>query len=63
MKTRNHLEKYEENTRDFKDKRKKVSRAVFSYFDEQGIEYRKSFVAIPYTPENEFFKIAPIQIP
>jgi len=62
MKTRNHLEKYEDNKRDNNDRRKKVAWAVFSYIDENNIEFRKSFTAPAGTPEKDFWDIAPKQI-
>jgi hypothetical protein len=57
---RNKLEKFDSNRKDVKDRRKKVTWAVFSYIDEKtGYEYRKSFTAKPNTPETEMWKIAP----
>ena len=56
------LEKYEENKKDIFDNRKKYAYAVFSYQTKNGIEFRKSFQAKSFTPENEFFNIAPKQI-
>jgi hypothetical protein len=56
---RGSLEQYNEKRKDVKDKRKYVAWAVFSYFDEKGIEYRKSFTAKVLTSELEFFSIAP----
>jgi len=58
---RRSLVKYKDNTRDHKDRRKKIAYAVFSYFDSPygGIEYRKSFTAKPGTPEADFWEIAP----
>jgi hypothetical protein len=38
MKYRHKLERYEDNVRDIQDRRKKVSIAVFSYFDDNGIQ-------------------------
>lgn len=59
---RHQLETYNPETRDFKDRRRIVARAVFSYLDENGNEYRKSFTAQPNTPETEFWNIAPKSI-
>jgi hypothetical protein len=56
------LEKYIDKTRDIKDNRIKVARAVFSYISESGAEYRKSFVSVPFTSESKFWDIAPRQI-
>ena len=56
---RRYLEKYEPETKDVFDKRKKISLAVFSYFDELGNEYRKSFKSKPNEPEKNFWEIAP----
>ena len=56
------LVSYNENVRDIQDKRKKVSKAVFSYHDQNGVEYRKGFTAQPFTHENNFFSIAPLII-
>lgn len=57
---RNELEKYEENIRDIKDRRKKISRAVFSYIDvNTGEEYRRAFFSKPFTPEQYFWDVAP----
>lgn len=62
MKTRKQLEIYIDCKRDIMDKRRKVSFAVFSYIGDDGHEYRKSFTAPPFTPENDFFNLAPKQI-
>ena len=62
MKTliRQSLIKYEDNKRDNKDRRKKVSFAVFSYIDmDTNFEYRKAFTAPINTPELKFWDIAP----
>jgi len=59
---RHNLEKFNENTRDVKDKRKKVSYAVFSYISENGVEYRKLFTMPAFTHENKFFDVAPLII-
>ncbi len=61
MKTiiRKYLVSHEENVRSFKDKRVKVAKALFSYYDANGIEYRKGFEAKPYTTVDEFMEIAP----
>lgn len=56
---RKYLEKYDPNKRDNFDRRKKFAEAVFSYFTENGIEYRKKFQLPVNTPENEFWNIAP----
>ena len=56
---RNKLEKYHPDARDIQDNRKKISYAVFSYFDENNIEYRKKFIQPKNTPEMKFWDIAP----
>jgi hypothetical protein len=56
---RNFLEKYEANRRAIKDRRKRIAWAVFSYLDENNVEYRKAFEAPAGTPENDFWDIAP----
>jgi len=56
------LEKYDENKKDIFERRKKFAYAVFSYKTKTGIEFRKAFTAPSFTPENEFFKIAPEEI-
>ena len=58
--TRGSLEIYEESKRDPNDRRRRIAWAVFSYYDENGIEYRKSFKAPQMTPESEFWTIAPL---
>ncbi len=60
--TRHHLEKFEDNVRDNQDRRKKVTKAVFSYFAPNGDEYRRAFTAPPHTPEQEMWNLAPKQI-
>ena len=57
---RKYLEKYNPCTRDIQDQRKKISKAVFSYTDDNNNEYRKSFKDIPYKSEQYFWSIAPI---
>jgi hypothetical protein len=57
--TRGDLVRYIPYTKDPKDRRKRVSRAIFSYFDKDGIEYRKSFTAPHWTPESNFYHLAP----
>lgn len=57
--TRNHLEIYNPCQKDNNDRRKKITKAVFSYFDEQGIEYRRSFTASVNTPETDMWLLAP----
>ena len=58
--TRHQLKSYKAATRDYKnDARKKVAWAVFSYFDNEGNEYRKAFTAPALTHKNEFWNIAP----
>lgn len=57
--TRHSLVKYHENTRDINDRRRKIAKAVFSYYDKNGIEYRKSFTLPAFTHENKFWEIAP----
>jgi len=57
--TRHQLEIYDPDTRDYKDWHKKIARAVFSYFDKNGIECHKSFTAPQNTPECNFWHIAP----
>lgn len=59
---RHSLEIYNENKKDVFDNRKKFAEAIFSYFDENGNEYRKKFQLPAFTPENEFFNIAPKEI-
>jgi hypothetical protein len=56
---RHELETFDHSTTDFHDRRKKVARAVFSYKDPSGVEYRKAFTAPARTPETEFWNIAP----
>ena len=56
------MEKYEPCKKDPKDRRKKVSWAVFSYFNERGEEYRRAFTMSINTPEIAFFDIAPITL-
>jgi hypothetical protein len=57
--TRLHLEIYNPETRDINDRRRKISKAVFSYISENGDEFRKSFTDKPNTPELKFWDIAP----
>ena len=57
-----HLIKYDENKTDVNDNRKKYAQAVFSYQTYRGIEFRKSFQGPAFTPEKEFFRIAPMEI-
>jgi len=59
MLTRQYLEKYEPAKRFSTDRRQKRAWAVFSYFDENGHEYRRAFWADKNTPENDFWNIAP----
>jgi hypothetical protein len=55
------LVQYKPNIRDPKDSRKKISKAVFSYFDDKfGYEWRKSFTDTPNTPIEHFEAIAPL---
>lgn len=56
---RHHLEKYNPETRDIQDNRRKISKAVFSYLSETGEEHRKAFIDKPYTSEMIFWNIAP----
>jgi hypothetical protein len=56
------LVKFDENKKDIFDQRKKFAQAVFSYRDSKGNEYRRKFQAKSFTPENEFWKIAPLEI-
>ena len=56
---RGKLVKYFPKTRDLADRRRVISKAVFSYYDTNGIEYRKSFTGSPFTPENFFIETAP----
>lgn len=58
--TRKNLEQYHASIKSFNDRRKKVSMAVFSYEDENGVEYRKKFTALSNTPEQHFWEIAPL---
>jgi hypothetical protein len=57
--TRNHLEIYNPCQKDNNDRRKKITKAVFSYFDEQGVEYRRGFTAKPNTSEINMWLLAP----
>ena len=59
MKVRKFMEKYDPSKRDTKDLRKRHAWAVFSYVDEHGNEYRKSFTLPVNSPESDFWKIAP----
>ena len=59
---RKNLESYCENKKDIFDNRKHFAEANFSYFTENGIEYRRKFQAKILTPENEFWNIAPKEI-
>ena len=59
---RYHLEIFDENKRDVHDRRKKCAWAVFSYQDENGIEYRRSFTAPSFTTELKMWDIAPKEI-
>ena len=61
MKTlhRRFLECYNPNKRSNTDRRKKVAWAVFSYYDERGDEYRRSFEQPQNTPEQTFWTVAP----
>ena len=56
---RHHLEIYNPDTRDHQDRRKKISRATFSYLNNEGIEYRKTFTSKPNESEQNFWIIAP----
>ena len=56
---RKHLEMYNPETRDIQDNRKKISKAVFSYYDDNNNEYRKSFTGPVNMPEAEYWNIAP----
>lgn len=56
------LVKYDENKRDNFDQRKKFAQATFSYQTKNGVEFRRSFQYPSFTPEKEFFKIAPTEI-
>jgi len=57
--TRGSLVKYYETKRDNKDARRKVAVAIFSYHDNSGFEYRKTFTAKAGTPEELFYDITP----
>ena len=59
---RKYLEKYEPSKRDIYDNRKKFAIAIFSYFTDNGIEYRKKFQLPVNSPEIEFWNIAPKEI-
>ena len=59
---RKYLVKYCENKKDVFDNRKKFAEAIFSYFDDQGNEYRKKFQLPAYSPENEYWNIAPKEL-
>lgn len=56
---RGKLEKFDPEHKSPNDKRKKETWAVFSYFDEDGQEYRKSFTAPANTHELTMWKISP----
>ena len=56
---RGRIAKYYAKTRDTNDRRKKVARAVFSYYDANGLEYRKSFTLPVNTRKEAFYDIAP----
>jgi hypothetical protein len=57
--TRRYLVKYHEKARSNEDRRKKGSMAIFSYYDNQGNEYRKGFFVNKKVPEAQFWNIAP----
>ncbi len=57
--TRGKLVKFFPKTRDMADRRRFVAKAVFSYFDINGIEYRKSFTGKPLSHESFFMQTAP----
>lgn len=57
--TRNKLEKFNPCQKSINDGRKRVAKAVFSYIDSNGIEYRKGFEAPANSHENVFWAIAP----
>lgn len=59
---RKNLEVYDPNKKTFKDMRKKMAYAVFSYFTHEGWEYRRSFWAEKGTTEQQFWEIAPTKI-
>ena len=59
---RKELVKFDSECKDINDNRKKISKAVFSYFTVSGIEYRKSFVSVKGQTENYFWNIAPEEI-
>ena len=47
---------------DYRDGRRKMVRAVYSYFDAQCVEYRRGFSAPRGTSPDAFDDIAPIEI-
>ncbi|MDD5540952.1 MAG: hypothetical protein PHG61_09705 [Candidatus Marinimicrobia bacterium] len=47
---------------DYRNGRRKVARAVYSYFDRDGIEYRRGFNAPRGTLPDEFDNIAPMEV-
>lgn len=49
---------YQERRRDPMDGRRFVAWAVYSYYDDAGIEYRRSFTARPETSPETFDGIA-----
>ena len=59
---RGDIVKYEPIKKSTKDRRKNVSWAVFDYYDNKGIEYRKSFEAPINTTEDQFKEIAPLTL-
>ena len=53
---------YDPKKRSVKDRRRIVSWAVFSYYDENDVEYRRSFESACITSKDEFMKIAPLTV-
>ena len=56
------LVRYESSVRDSFDQRKKVSRAIFSYYDSANQEYRRAFYGKPNAPIQELDALAPSEI-
>lgn len=58
--TRRFMEWYDPEANSRKDRNKKVTRAVFSYFTESGVEYRRAAEEAPEnTPESDMWDLAP----
>ena len=59
---RRYMEIYDPKKRSRNDKRTFVTWAVFSYFTESGIEYRRSCEAPINTPESDMWNLLPNEI-